>query len=257
VFVVCGFLVAVSVLAWAPAPPLNRIATVVGAWPVRRASSAVLGSGERSSAQSRWQTDHGRMQLAVASSTLLGLSISLIVGGVPGVLVGAGVAVGTGLAVRRLEPAAVVREREQLVRDLPVAIDLLTACIASGSPPLQCLEAVAQAVSGPVARQLEQATTKLRMGADPVAVWAAMTSCAPMAPLARTMLRAVETGAPVADGLNRLVDDQRRARRWDSERRARAVGVKAAAPLGLCFLPAFIAIGIVPTIVSTFLHMHL
>jgi pilus assembly protein TadC len=95
------------------------------------------------------------------------------------------------------------------------------------------------------------------MGADPVAVWAAMQLCEPMAPLARTMIRAIETGAPVADGLNRLVDDQRRARRWDSERRARAVGVKAAAPLGLCFLPAFIAIGIVPTIVSTFVHMHL
>jgi pilus assembly protein TadC len=197
------------------------------------------------------------MQLAVASSTLLGLSISLVVGGVAGVLVGAGVAVGAGLAVRRLEPAAVVRERQQLVRDLPIAIDLLAACIASGSPPLQCLEAVAQAVSGPVAWQLEQVSTRLRMGADPVAVWAAMQLCEPMAPLARTMTRAIETGAPVADGLNRLVDDQRRARRWDSERRARAVGVKAAAPLGLCFLPAFIAIGIVPTIVSTFVHMHL
>jgi pilus assembly protein TadC len=84
-----------------------------------------------------------------------------------------------------------------------------------------------------------------------------MQLCEPMAPLARTMIRAIETGAPVADGLNRLVDDQRRARRWDSERRARAVGVKAAAPLGLCFLPAFIAIGIVPTIVSTFVQMHL
>ena len=247
--VTCGFLVAMAVLAWLPAPPLDRLATVKG--------SSVRSSSESSSARLRWQTDHGRNQLSTASSALLGATISLIVGGAVGVLAGAGVAVGTWLAVRQLEPAAVVRERERLVRDLPVAIDLLAACIASGSPPTQCLEAVSQGVSGPVARHFEQASTRLRMGADPVAVWAAMQLCEPMAPLARTMIRAIETGAPVADGLNRLVDDQRRARRWDSERRARAVGVKAAAPLGLCFLPAFIAIGIVPTIVSTFVHMHL
>ncbi|MCW2792983.1 MAG: type secretion system protein, partial [Nocardioides sp.] len=34
----------------------------------------------------------------------------------------------------------------------------------------------------------------------------------------------------------------------DVEDRARAVGVKAALPLGLCLLPAFVLIGIVPLV---------
>jgi Flp pilus assembly protein TadB len=251
VFAICGLLAAAAVVAWAPAPPLYRLAALAGM------ESSVQGAREAPSVRSRWPADRRRTQLTAFSSALLGLSISLLVGGALGVPAGVGIAIVTGLAVRRLEPDAVVREREHLAKDLPVAVDLLAACIASGSPPAQCLEIVGQAVSGPVGRQLEQVAIRLQLGTDPVSVWLRLGECEAMAPLARTILRAVETGAPVAKGLNRLVDDQRRARRWDAERRARAVGVKAAAPMGLCFLPAFIAIGIVPTIVSTFMQMSL
>jgi pilus assembly protein TadC len=251
VVVTCALLAAAAMVAWAPAPPLYRLAGLVGG------ESSVQGSREASPVRSRWPADRRRTHLAAFSSALLGLSIGLIVGGALGVLTGVGTAIVTGLVVRRLEPAAVVREREQLVRDLPVAVDLLAACMASGSPTTQCLEVVAQAVSGSVGRQLEQVAIRLRLGADPVSVWVSLGQCEAVAPLARTMVRAIETGAPVANGLNRLADDQRRARHWDADRRARAVGVKAAAPMGLCFLPAFIAIGIVPTVVSTFLHLHL
>jgi pilus assembly protein TadC len=250
VALMCGLLAAAAVLAWAPAPPLHRLTPLAGGESSGSAASRV-------SSRRRWPEDHRRTVLAALSSTLLGLCITIFMGGALGVLTGVAIAVVTGLAVRRLEPAAVVREREQVMRDLPVAVDLLAACIASGSPPVQCLDVVGQAVSGPAGRRLEQVAARLRLGTDPGSVWTSLAQDEAMAPLARTMVRAIETGAPVAHGLNRLVDDQRRARRWDAERRARAVGVKAAAPMGLCFLPAFIAIGIVPTIVSTFLHMHL
>jgi tight adherence protein B len=39
--------------------------------------------------------------------------------------------------------------------------------------------------------------------------------------------------------------------------RARQVGVLAAGPLGLCFLPAFMLIGVVPTVVGTFTDLIL
>jgi pilus assembly protein TadC len=41
------------------------------------------------------------------------------------------------------------------------------------------------------------------------------------------------------------------------EQSARSVGVHAAAPLGLCFLPAFVLVGIVPSIVSVFGSLEL
>ena len=55
---------------------------------------------------------------------------------------------------------------------------------------------------------------------------------------------------PVVAAVERLADDLARAGRAESEDRARAVGVKAAVPLGLCLLPAFVLIGIVPLVVA-------
>jgi pilus assembly protein TadC len=66
------------------------------------------------------------------------------------------------------------------------------------------------------------------------------------------MARSLDTGAPAAEALTRLADDLRRERRTLADQAARSVGVRAAAPLGLCFLPAFVLVGIVPSIVSAF-----
>ena len=71
------------------------------------------------------------------------------------------------------------------------------------------------------------------------------------------MLRAVESGASVADAMLRLADDQRRRSQAAVEGRARAVGVKAAVPLGLCLLPAFVLIGIVPLVVALLTGLEL
>ena len=67
-----------------------------------------------------------------------------------------------------------------------------------------------------------------------------------LAPLGRTLARAHATGAPVAIAIERLSDDLRARSRAEVEDRARTVGVKAAIPLGLCLLPAFLLLGIVP-----------
>ena len=73
-----------------------------------------------------------------------------------------------------------------------------------------------------------------------------------LAPLARTFARAARSGSRVADAVDRLSTElalQARARRED---RARSVGVRAALPLGLCLLPAFLLIGIVPLVAGLF-----
>ena len=69
--------------------------------------------------------------------------------------------------------------------------------------------------------------------------------------LGRTVSRAVESGSSVAEAMLRLADDQRRQSRAEVERRARAVGVKAALPLGICLLPAFVLVGVVPLVAGS------
>ena len=193
-----------------------------------------------------------RVSSASFAAGLAGLCLAVVIGGPVGVAAGAAAAVATGRWLSRLEPAAVRRRRERLVAQLPLALDLLAACVAAGRPPDDALDAVAAAVGDPVAGELRALSSRLALGADPASVWRALIGHPQLTPLARTMVRAVESGAPVAEGLSRLVDDQRRVRRWDAEQRARSVGVRAAAPLAVCFLPAFVAVGIVPTIASAF-----
>jgi hypothetical protein len=60
--------------------------------------------------------------------------------------------------------------------------------------------------------------------------------------------RAAEGGAPVAAAVSRLAADARADARARGEQAARRVGVLAVAPLGLCFLPAFVLLGVVPVI---------
>jgi hypothetical protein len=54
----------------------------------------------------------------------------------------------------------------------------------------------------------------------------------------------------VAAVVERLADDLAETGRAEVEQRARTVGVRAAVPLGLCLLPAFLLLGIVPLVAS-------
>ena len=55
-------------------------------------------------------------------------------------------------------------------------------------------------------------------------------------------------GAAQVRTVERLADELAASARADVEDRARAVGVKAAVPLGLCLLPAFVLLGVVPLV---------
>ena len=69
-----------------------------------------------------------------------------------------------------------------------------------------------------------------------------------LAPLGRALARSQATGASVVSSVDRLSDELAREARAAVEDRARAVGVQAALPLGLCLLPAFLLVGIVPLV---------
>lgn len=177
-----------------------------------------------------------------------GLVVAVAVGGLPGVLTGTVAAVAAAWALGRIEPTAVRRRRERLAADLPVATDLLAACLAAGAAVTDAADAVGDAVGGPVAEELRGATARIRLGADPAAVWRSLAGATPLGPLARALARAATSGAPLAETLTRIADQQRAARRRSAFAGAQRIAVWAAAPLGLCFLPAFVLLGVVPLI---------
>ena len=71
-----------------------------------------------------------------------------------------------------------------------------------------------------------------------------------LGPISSVMRRSAATGAPAALLLCGLANDLRAELRATALSDARRLGVRAAGPLGLCFLPAFILIGVVPLVLS-------
>lgn len=191
----------------------------------------------------------GRHRLLV--SLLSGTAPVLLVGGFVGVAAGAVAAVVVHRSLGRREPAGVRRRREQIGRGLPQVVELLGVALAAGAAPSHALAVVAGAVEGPIAEELEAARRGLALGRDPARVWREVADRPGLAALGRTMARAVETGASVSDALRRLADDLQAVTRSEAEARARTVGVRAAAPLGLCLLPAFVLVGVVPLVAGT------
>jgi Flp pilus assembly protein TadB len=181
-------------------------------------------------------------------AALAGVACALLMGGVPGLLFGVGAAVACDRILGRLEPAAVRRRKVRIAADLPIAVELLGACLRGGSSWPTAVDAVAAAVGGPLGAELGEVAALVRLGADPSAAWLTLAADPVLAPLARTVARAAESGASLAPALGRLAQDQRRAARAAALTRARSAGIRAVAPLGLCFLPAFVLLGIVPAI---------
>ena len=180
----------------------------------------------------------------------LGVAVGawVLVGAVPGAVAAPVAAAACWWVTGRMEPAAVRRRRERLAAAVPHVVDLMAACLGAGLSPTSALEHVAEAVGPPAHDELVEVSARLRLGVDPGTVWRDLAHHPQLGRLGRALARAVESGASVADAMERLSDDLRRAMRADVESRARAVGVKAAVPLGVCLLPAFVLVGVVPLV---------
>lgn len=186
----------------------------------------------------------------VAVAALAGLATVIVIGGPGGA--GAGVAVAAILLVvlGRLEPDAHRRHREALERQAPLVVDLVAACLASGAPLDRSLDVASRAVGAPASHVLQRATTALRLGAEPAAVWAEVAREDALAPLARAVAWSQQTGAPLSSLLPRVADQARALHRVRAETRIRTAGVRLTAPLGAAFLPAFLLLGVVPVVAS-------
>jgi pilus assembly protein TadC len=188
---------------------------------------------------------------AAAACAVAGLACAVLMGLPAGLLPGVAVALGGPRLLDRLEPRAVRAQRERLTVDLPLVLDLLAACLAGGAALPAAAAAVAAALPGPCADRLDAVARALALGSAGPDAWSLLATGDPddpLAPAARMLARAAEGGMPVAGAVGRLAEDARAASRASAEQAARRVGVLVVAPLGLCFLPAFVLLGVVPVV---------
>lgn len=207
----------------------------------RLRESQPTGDGPGEEVSPRWH-------LAMASAA--GVAAGLLVGGGPVSTVVVALLTGGG-AWRLLDRSArgpAARAQEVGIAELPHLVGLLAAGLRAGAAPPAALEEACRALPGPAADLVADVRPRLAWGADPAQVWADLASDPVLGTLGRTLSRAHDTGASVVDSIESLATQLAAEGRAAVEDRARAVGVRAALPLGVCLLPAFLLLGIVPSI---------
>jgi pilus assembly protein TadC len=197
-----------------------------------------------------WSRQVGKPGMTRASSAALGVAMALVVGGVFGIATGIAAIVVADRVVRKLEPGQVRQRRRRREVELPLTLDLLSVCLQAGMPLVAALETVVGALPGPFSEDLCVVAGLQRLGAAAPSAWAELAADQDLAPVARAVRRSAESGSRLAAAFDRLAADRRSALAASGLARARSAGVIAMAPLGLCFLPAFVCLGIVPIVLS-------
>jgi Flp pilus assembly protein TadB len=186
----------------------------------------------------------------LAVTVLVPLAALVMLGPAMGVLVAVVATPAARHVVGGMESATSRRRAARLSDQLPTALDLMVATLDAGRPPADAFAIVAEVTPAPLGDELALVGVRLAVGGDPHAVWAHLAGDPVLGPLGRAFRRAATSGMPVARVVSSVADEMRRERRAARRERSRRVGVRTAAPLGACFLPAFFLVGIVPTIVG-------
>jgi len=200
---------------------------------------------------------------------LLGLGLGVLMGSDPvGVLTGSILGALTGLfglglafAGRRWTAALVHRAEVKSTRaghtggeqalnaptvDTALVLELLAAQLRAGLAPLAALGTLAEALNS---RSLHTVCQRLQMGSSWGSAWSG-SAAGTFGELRDALAPAYTGGAPSTALLLSLADAHRLSERRAAERAAGKLSVALVVPLGLCSLPAFICLGIVPIIIS-------
>lgn len=205
---------------------------------------------------------------------LLGLGLGVLMGSDPvGVLTGSILGALTGLlglglafAGRRWTAALVHRAEVESIRtvnagseaekpaspadaapvDTALVLELLAAQLRAGLAPLAALGALAEALNS---RPLHVVCQRLQMGSGWGSAWSG-SAAGTFGELRDALAPAYTGGAPSTALLLSLADAHRLSERRAAERAAGKLSVALVVPLGLCSLPAFICLGIVPILIS-------
>ena len=198
---------------------------------------------------------------------LLGLGLGVLMGSDPvGVLTGSVLGALTGLlglglafAGRRWTAALVHRAEVESAAsngaeqtsnmppvDTALVLELLAAQLRAGLAPLAALGTLAEALNS---RPLHTVCQRLQMGSNWGSAWSG-SAAGTFGELRDALAPAYTGGAPSTALLLSLADAHRLSERRAAERAAGKLSVALVVPLGLCSLPAFICLGIVPILIS-------
>jgi Flp pilus assembly protein TadB len=186
----------------------------------------------------------------LAAAGLVLIAGQVVVGGGLGLTVG--VVAGGAVAFVRPKPATALAEPDEVA----VVIDLVAGCLAAGIGMADALDAAALAADQGLRMSCRGVAAALRAGVPAGEAWQVWSSDPWLAPVARTAVRTAASGAAAAAELRRASARLRSRRRSAAQHKVRAASVWLVVPLGLCFLPAFVLVAVVPLVVGLLPSLH-
>ncbi|MFC8303931.1 type II secretion system F family protein [Specibacter sp. NPDC057265] len=147
-----------------------------------------------------------------------------------------------GIATEGVDPGAVA--------SVPLLLDLLGTSLDAGLTVQGALRVVAAVAEQQVQGCLLRVVAGLEIGASWNNAWEGNLAHPDVVGIHEALSFAALTGASAAPLLYAQARQGRTAAGRAAERRAATLGVKLVLPLGLCALPAFIALGIVPVVLA-------
>lgn len=158
------------------------------------------------------------------------------------------------LPARLAALARTYRPRPTDGRDDPLCLaaawELLATGIRAGAPDPVLLRAVAAELDGTGRGVLRNVAERLTFGVDPAVAWQRALAHPDTAELARAARRSAHTGAGLAAAAVEIAARERERAAESAQRRSQRAAVWIAGPLGLCFLPAFLCLGVVPVVLG-------
>lgn len=127
-------------------------------------------------------------------------------------------------------------------------LDLVGAACGTGASIPRSLEVVGGAVGGPHGSAMTRASQMLVLGAGWDEAWNGAPS--ELTPVRAGLRAAWEEGVAPSGALRTAAVEVRRDEHRAAMEAAGRLGVRLVLPLGLCFLPAFVLVGLVPVLVS-------
>lgn len=173
----------------------------------------------------------------------------------PDAIITAG-AVGLGVGVLTWWEARRGADRPVRVRgEVALLCDLWASGLDIGMPTGGALTAALEVLArpGPVdptVRRLVQVAGLLRVGADVERAWRPAEGDPWLEPVAAASRRSAQAGVDLATTVREQALAARRAEAGADERRAQRAGVLMTAPLTLCYLPAFVCLGLAPVVIA-------
>lgn len=130
--------------------------------------------------------------------------------------------------------------------------DVLAACLTSGMAVSTAAAAAAPTAPHALAALLIRAADLLALGADPAVAWS--NPADPLDDQSQALLRlarrSAASGTALARGVADLAEQSRQHAASAADAKAQRASVLIAGPLGMCYLPAFVCLGIVPIVVG-------